>query len=65
MSDVVIIPSIMLRRGQKWNGGYKLIVRLGCPGEQKGKKLPAVFLYRYVIGSRIPDPDATALSWLA
>jgi hypothetical protein len=26
----------------KWNGGYKLIVRLGAHGEQKGKKLPAV-----------------------
>jgi hypothetical protein len=35
MSDLLIIPSIMLRRGQKWNGGYKLIVRLGATANEK------------------------------
>ena len=35
MSDVLIIPSIMLRRGQKWNGGYRLIVRLGATANEK------------------------------
>jgi hypothetical protein len=27
----------------KWNGGYKLIVRLGATANKKGKKLPAAF----------------------
>jgi len=35
MSDLLIIPSIMLRRGQKWNGGYRLIVRLGATANEK------------------------------
>jgi hypothetical protein len=35
MSDVLIILSIMLRRGQKWNGGHKLIVRLGATANEK------------------------------
>jgi hypothetical protein len=31
----------------KWNGGYKLIVRLGATANKKGKKkLPAAFDYR-------------------
>jgi hypothetical protein len=37
MSDVLIIPSIMLRRGQKWNDGYKLIARLGATANEKKK----------------------------
>jgi hypothetical protein len=35
MSDVLIIPNIMLRRGRKWNGGYNLIVRLGVTANRK------------------------------
>ena len=33
-------PSIMLRRSQKWNGVYKLIVRLGATANKKERNCP-------------------------
>lgn len=47
MSDVLIIPSIMLRRGQKWNGGYKLIVRLGATANKKEKSCPRFLIVEF------------------
>jgi hypothetical protein len=40
MSDVLIIRSIMPRRGPKWNGGYRLIVRLGATANEKERSRP-------------------------
>ena len=42
MSDVLIIPSIMLRQGLEWNGSYKLIVRLGVTANKKKRSCPRV-----------------------
>jgi hypothetical protein len=36
----LIIPSIMLRRGQKWNERYELIVRLDATAKEKEGSLP-------------------------
>jgi hypothetical protein len=47
MSDVLIIPSIMLRRGQKWNGGYKLIVRLGVTANEKERSCPRLLIVEF------------------
>jgi hypothetical protein len=47
MSDVLIIPSIMLRRGQKWNGGYKLIVRLGATANKKERSCPRFLIVEF------------------
>src|SRR5712671_3996739 len=47
MSDVLIIPSIMLRRGQKWNGGYKLIVRLGATANEKERSCPRFLIVEF------------------
>jgi hypothetical protein len=43
MTDVLIIPNIMLRRDRKWNGGLEFIVRIGRHGEQKGENPHAIF----------------------
>jgi hypothetical protein len=51
MSDVSIIPSIMHRRDQKWNGGYKLIVRLGATANEKKRSCPR-FLIVKIFGVR-------------
>ena len=40
MSEVLIIPNIMLRRGRKSNGGYNLIVRLGVTANKKERSCP-------------------------
>src|SRR5712664_523222 len=47
MSDGLIIPSIMLRRGQKWNGGYKLIVRLGATANKKERSCPRFLIVEF------------------
>jgi hypothetical protein len=47
MSVVLIIPSIMLRRGQKWNGGYKLIVRLGATANKKKRSCPRFLIVEF------------------
>lgn len=47
MSDVLIIPSIMLRRGQKWNDGYKLIVRLGATANEKERSCPRLLIVEF------------------
>jgi hypothetical protein len=47
MSDVLIIPSIMLRRGQKWNGGYKLTVRLGATANKKERSCPRFLIVEF------------------
>jgi hypothetical protein len=43
----LIIPSIMLRRGQKWNGGYKLIVRLGATANKKERSCPRFLIVEF------------------
>jgi hypothetical protein len=48
MSDALIIPSILLRRSQKWNGGYKLVVRLGAAANKKERSCPRLFDCRIV-----------------
>jgi hypothetical protein len=40
MSEALIIPSIMLRQGQKWNERYELIVRLDATAKEKESSLP-------------------------
>jgi hypothetical protein len=40
MPEALIIPSIMLRRGQKWNEGYELIVRSEATAKEKESRLP-------------------------
>jgi hypothetical protein len=47
MSDVLIIPSIMLRRSQKWNGGFKLIVRLGATANKKERSCPRFLIVEF------------------
>ena len=47
MSDVLIIPSIMLRRRQKWNGGDKLIVRLGATANKKERSCPRFLIVEF------------------
>ena len=43
MSDVLIIRSIMLRRGRSGTAAIKLIVRLGATANKKERSCPAVF----------------------
>jgi hypothetical protein len=47
MSDVLIIPSIMLRRGQKWNGSYKFIVRLSATANKKERSCPRSLIVEF------------------
>ena len=47
MSDVLIIPNIMLRRGRKWNGGYNLIVRLGVTANKKERSCPRFLIVEF------------------
>jgi len=47
MSDVLIIPSIMLRWRLEWNGGYKLIVRLGATANKKERSCPRFLIVEF------------------
>ena len=47
MSEVLIIPNIMLRRGRKWNGGYNLIVRLGVTANKKERSCPRFLIVEF------------------
>jgi hypothetical protein len=47
MSDVLIIPSIMLWRCHKRNGGYKLIVRPGATANEKERSWPRLLIVEF------------------
>jgi len=43
----MIIPNIMLRRGRQWNGGYKLVVRLGATANKKERSCPRFLIVEF------------------
>jgi hypothetical protein len=47
MSDVLVISRIMLKRGQKWNGGYELIVRLGVTANERERNCPRFLIVKF------------------